>query len=59
MDSKSIFKSRTFWFNLASLAVVVGSGQLGVPIPPKIAVPVVTIANLGLRLLTNQPVSLP
>lgn len=59
MDSKSIFASKTFWFNVLSLAVVAGSGSLGVTIPPKVAVPLVTIGNLGLRWLTNQPVSLP
>lgn len=59
MESKSIFKSRTFWFNVLSLVALAGSGQLGIPIPSKVAVPLLTIGNLGLRLLTNQPVSLP
>ena len=57
METKSIFKSKTFWFNVLSLAVVAGGGQLGIPVPPKVAAPLLTIGNIGLRLLTNQPAS--
>lgn len=53
--SKSIWKSKTFWFNVASAAVMIASGQAGISIPPKVAVPVITVGNVLLRLLTNQP----
>lgn len=53
MNIKSIFKSKTFWFNVVSIAA--SYGQL---LPPKYAVPVVTIGNIGLRLITNQPVGI-
>ena len=53
MDSKSILTSKTFWFNAFALAATAG----GV-LPPKFGVPVVAIANIGLRVITNQPVSI-
>ena len=57
MNSKNVFASKTFWFNAISTAVTVASGQTGLNIPPKIAVPVVAIGNIVLRLLTKQPVT--
>lgn len=53
MDKKSIFKSKTFWLNILGLAATV-SGVL----PPKYAMPVMAISNIGMRLITNQPVGL-
>lgn len=55
---KSVFASKTFWFNTISTAVAVGSGSFGFNLPPKVAVPVVTIGNILLRLLTKQPVTI-
>lgn len=49
---KSIFVSKTFWFNLITLAAS-ADGYL----PAKYAVPVVSIANILLRLYTSSPVS--
>ena len=54
MNTKPWWQSKTLWFNIASLAVAAGSGALGIPIPPKVAVPVVTIGNAALRIITNQ-----
>ena len=51
--SKSILLSKTLWLNVLGLAATV-SGFL----PQKYAVPVLTAANIGVRLLTNQPVTL-
>lgn len=56
--TKSIFASKVFWFNVTSGAVALASGQMGVNIPAKYAVPVLTIGNILLRFLSNQPVTL-
>lgn len=53
---KAWWKSKTLWFNVATLGVMAGSGALGVTIPAKIAVPLVTGGNMVLRLLTNQAI---
>ena len=55
--SKSIFKSRTFWFNLAAAGLEVVN-LLGVPlgIPPGTVILVVTAGNIVLRKLTDTPV---
>lgn len=51
--SKSLFASKTFWFNLVTAAVEL-SGVL--PIPAGTAAAVMGIGNVILRLLTDQPV---
>lgn len=51
--SKSLFASKTFWFNVITAAVEL-SGVL--PIPTGVATAVVGIGNVLIRLLTNQPV---
>lgn len=57
MNSKPWWQSKTLWYNALMLTVAAASGQMGFPIPPKIAIPVVTIGNAILRLVTSQPVS--
>lgn len=58
MPSKSIFASRTFWFNL-----LVGAAQLLPGIADKVPQPwgalVTAIGNIALRYVTTQPVSVP
>jgi len=49
--AKSIFQSKTFWFNLASSVAVI-SGALP---PSKTVLAVAAAANIGLRLITTQP----
>ncbi len=56
--SKSLFTSKTFWFNLAALAVAIGSGQAWVPIDPKVAGTLVAVGNIALRRITEAPVHL-
>ena len=52
---KSILKSKTFWFNLvAGAAAVLGA----VPVTPWTAAGA-AVANIILRAITNQPVSVP
>lgn len=53
VGSKNILTSKTFWFNLLSLGATVG-GLL----PEAWAVPVVTVANMGLRVISGQPVNI-
>jgi hypothetical protein len=55
---KSIFASKTFWVNALG-GIVTTSGLASGYIPPKYAPAVVatgTIANILLRLVTNQPI---
>lgn len=59
---KSIFTSKTFWFNLiaggaAAADSIVGSGVLG-PKTTAAAVPIMGAANIFLRAITTQPVKL-
>lgn len=51
-QSKSIFASKTFWVN-----VLMGAAAYGGFLPPKYAAVVVPVANVALRIVTNQPVS--
>lgn len=57
MNTKAFWKSKTFWFNVLTLGIAAASGQLGVQIPPHVAVPVVAIGNVILRTMTNQGIS--
>ncbi len=53
MDSKHLFMSKTFWANVGGLALTV-AGIL----PQKWAVPVMAVANVILRIVSNQPVNI-
>lgn len=57
MRMKSLFKSKTFWFNLLTGVAAVAGGALGVHVDPKIAVPVIAATNIGLRMVTKGPVA--
>lgn len=54
---KAWYKSKTLWFNLLTLAILAGQGQLGIEIPPSIAVPLVTVGNMLLRVITTAPLA--
>lgn len=57
METKSLFASRTFWFNLlASLALAVQQFVVGWPIDAEWQAAVLAIVNVVLRLVTHQPV---
>jgi hypothetical protein len=71
METKSIFKSKTFWFNLL-LTLVGGAAAVSAPDIAdlglsavasawvlKICGAVAFMGNFYLRLVTNQPVTLP
>ncbi len=53
MNGKNFLLSKTFWANVLGLGLTIG----GI-LPQKWSVPVITIANIGLRLITNQPVNI-
>lgn len=61
-DTKSIFMSRTFWVNLLTTLVAVGTvvaETMGGVIDPKVMsfiLLVVGIANIWLRAITTKPV---
>ena len=52
---KSLWASKTFWFNL----LTAGSELAGVlPLPPGTAVIAGSLINIGLRMVTDKPVSI-
>ena len=60
MNTKSLFQSRTFWVNLLG-GIGSVTGMVSGFIPPSVAPYVMgagAIANILLRLVTSQPVSL-
>ena len=51
--SKSLFTSKTFWFQV----LTAGASLLGiVPLPPEYIAVGVAVINVGLRLVTDKPV---
>ena len=64
MEKKAVWKSKTFWFNLLALVVIVanslGFGEFQAdPNLESYALVIVTVVNIVLRLITKQPVKLP
>jgi len=62
MNAKSIFLSKTFWFNMLALVVLVANqfGFAGFDRDPNLesyALVIVTLVNIVLRLVTNRSVS--
>lgn len=59
MKVKSIFSSKTFWFNVASAALLVlqevSASQL---LSPEKQVIATLVGNILLRFITNQPVNI-
>lgn len=53
---KSWWKSKTLWFNVLTLGVMAGQGQLGIEVPANVAVPLVTVGNMILRVITTTAV---
>jgi len=53
--SKSLFASKTLWVNVLMVAnQIVGA----VPLQPEYAAVLIALVNLGLRMVTTQPVHL-
>ena len=53
---QGLLYSKVFWFNLCTLIVDVSGVLVGV-IPPGTLTTIVAVANVGLRVLTTQPLS--
>ena len=51
---KSIFASKTFWLNVLGGAISIAASGV---IPPKYSMPTMAVANIGMRLITSQPVT--
>ncbi len=56
-NTKSLWKSKTFWFNLltglAELAQVLSGTNL---VPPGVLTVAAAVINIGLRLVTDKPI---
>ena len=52
---KGLWKSKTFWFNLLT-----GAAELAqvIPLPPGTVVLITSVINIGLRLVTTEPVTI-
>lgn len=64
MNAKSILTSKTFWFNVISGSIGIAGIVMNSPLAsnPKVQLGgtlFVSIGNLILRAITNQPVSIP
>lgn len=55
MVNKTWWKSKTLWFNIISMIVLIASVFIGVPwLDPRILAGVITVGNGILRLITKQ-----
>ncbi len=58
IESKHLFQSKTFWFNALTIVATI----LAAPILPVALIPWIptaqAIINIGLRVVTDQPVNL-
>lgn len=55
---KSIFRSKTFWFNVLGAIVSVAAPALGAPVDPMVVGGLLSAGNIGLRTVTKEPVNL-
>lgn len=55
--SKSLFLSKTFWVNVFSTTLELAQMVSGIHVvPPGVISGIVNVANIGLRIATDQPV---
>ena len=54
---KSILKSKTFWVNIA-VAVILGILGLEIGVDPSTELLILSLVNIGLRVITKEPVNL-
>ena len=52
-----ILKSKTIDFNILAGAIIGGLEAFGVSVPPEVVVPVFSLGNILLRLVTKEPIS--
>ena len=59
MTPKSLFASKTFWFNMAAAVLAAVLKYLGeAPLDPMTLMIVTAVINIVLRYITNRPVVL-
>ena len=58
MKKKSIFRSKTFWFNIINIAIRIIADKSNLSIDPETQGLIVAGGNLILRTMTNSPVSI-
>lgn len=58
MKNKSIFKSKTFWFNIVAALSGVLLPAFNVPVDPAMMGAILGVGNIGLRSVTTTPVNL-
>lgn len=56
-DLKSIYKSKTFWVNVIAIVAFGIQSKFGYIIDETVQVQLLGIINIGLRMVTNQPVT--
>ena len=54
--SKSIFQSKTVWFNVGTALVAAAAGGLGYQFPTEVAFWIALVGNTILRYATSEPV---
>lgn len=54
---KGLFKSKTFWFNAASIVLIIANEFAGKLIPTETATIIISSCNIVLRILTKVPLS--
>jgi hypothetical protein len=57
--AKEWWQSKTLWFNVGTLLVAIGSGQLGMDIPEDVTRWALIIGNIVLRVNTDSAVTVP
>lgn len=55
VESKNLFKSKTFWTNVAIVAGTAGANYAGTQVDAETGVAVLGVANIILRLFTKKP----
>ena len=51
---KALWRSKTFWFQVLSAAAALSGA---IPMPPELLAIIVAVTNVGLRIVTSEPVS--
>lgn len=55
-DFKSIFRSKTFWVNTIALVAFIVQQKWGFVVDETIQVQILTVINVGLRMITHERV---
>ncbi len=58
MNTKAWWRSKTLWINLVAGGALLAQSQFGFVISPEVQGAILTVINLVLRLITNEPVGL-